>query len=339
MHAVAYAIIAMLVVILIYDQLLFRPLVTWSQRFNMGDVATEQLATSWVYTLLKRTRFIQRIGNVFGKLADVFINLSLFATQKQAKKIVRAHYSFHDKLWFLLVVLFCLGITYSFIHYILMHVTVMEMLRVLFYGLITATRVMILILICSLIWIPIGVWVGLRPKWTAVVQPLAQFLAAFPANLLFPIVVIGILKFNLNVEIWTAPLMVLGTQWYILFNVIAASSTIPRDIYQAAQIFGVQRWVWWKRVCLPAIFPYFITGALAAAGGAWNASIVAEVVEWGDTTLVATGLGAYITQYTRTGDFPRIVLGIGVMCLYIVIINRLLWQRLYHIAQQRYRLD
>jgi NitT/TauT family transport system permease protein len=189
------------------------------------------------------------------------------------------------------------------------------------------------------VWIPIGVKIGLNPKLTQRAQPIIQFLAAFPVNLVYPVVVLTVLKFNLNVEIWTMPLIILGTQWYILFNVIAGASSIPKDLQLVAQNFGVKNWLLWKRLMLPAIFPFYVTGAITAAGGAWNASIVAEVLQWGNQKLVATGLGSYIAEHTSTGDFPRIVLGIGVMCTYVIVINRLIWNKLYQFATTRFALE
>ena len=206
-------------------------------------------------------------------------------------------------------------------------------------GAITALRVLVLIAVASLIWVPIGVWIGLRPHIADRAQPIVQFLAAFPANLFFPAAVVLILKFSLSPEIWLSPLMILGTQWYILFNVIGGTLSLPAELRLAASNLGVRRWLWWRRVMLPAIFPAYVTGAVTAAGGSWNASIVSEVVQWGDTTLTATGLGAYIAQYTAAGDAARITLGIGVLCLYVLAFNRLLWRRLYNLAAERLRLD
>ena len=206
-------------------------------------------------------------------------------------------------------------------------------------GALTALRIIVLIVIASLIWVPVGVWIGLRPQLAERVQPVVQFLAAFPANLVFPAVVVLILKFELNPEIWLSPLMILGTQWYILFNVIAGTTALPTELKLVASNLGLRRWLWWRRVIWPAIFPAYVTGAVTAAGGSWNASIVAEVVQWGNTTLQATGIGAYITEYTAAGDPARIALGIGVLCLYVLVFNRLLWHRLYELAAERLRLD
>ncbi|MBV9430714.1 MAG: ABC transporter permease subunit, partial [Hyphomicrobiales bacterium] len=204
---------------------------------------------------------------------------------------------------------------------------------------ITLLRVISLIVLSTLIWVPIGVWVGLRPAWTERIQPLAQFLAAFPANVLYPIAVIGIVHFDLDPNVWLTFLIMLGAQWYILFNVIAGASVFPNDLKEAAAVLGLRSWHWWRRVILPGIFPYYVTGALTASGGAWNASIVAEIVKWGDTTLKAKGIGAYIAQATTDGDYPRVVLGITAMSIFVIVFNRLVWRRLYAFAAERTRLD
>jgi NitT/TauT family transport system permease protein len=150
---------------------------------------------------------------------------------------------------------------------------------------------------------------------------------------------VTIVRFHANPDIWLSPLIILGTQWYILFNVIAGTTAYPSDFREAADNFQIRGWQWWRQVMLPGIFPYIVTGAITAAGGAWNASIVAEVVQWGDVKLVAHGLGAYIAQATTAGDYPRIVLGIAVMSLIVTLFNRLLWRPLYRYAENRLRLD
>jgi len=148
-----------------------------------------------------------------------------------------------------------------------------------------------------------------------------------------------IVKFHLAPKIWLSPLMILGTQWYILFNVIAGASAFPSDLREAAASFRVRALHWWKEIMLPGIFPYFVTGAITASGGAWNASIVSEAVNWGPTTLSAGGLGAYIAQMTRAGDYPRIALGVVVMSMLVIAMNRLVWRPLYAFAERRTRLD
>ena len=199
-------------------------------------------------------------------------------------------------------------------------------------------RVFVLIALASLIWVPIGVWVGLRPRAAQVVQPIAQFLAAFPANLFFPVAVYGIVTWQLNPNLWLSPLMILGTQWYILFNVIAGASAMPSELRHVARNLRVGGWLWWRKVALPGVFPYYLTGAITASGGSWNASIVAELASWGDTQLKAHGLGSYIAEATAAGDFHRIALGIATMSVFVVAINRLFWRPLYYYAERKFRL-
>jgi NitT/TauT family transport system permease protein len=205
-------------------------------------------------------------------------------------------------------------------------------------GLITMVRVLTLIAIASLIWVPVGVGIGLRPQLARLAQPIAQFLAAFPANLLFPFFVSAIVTLRLDPNIWLSPLMILGTQWYILFNVIAGATAIPSELRDVGTNLRVGGWLWWRRVALPAIFPFYLTGAITASGGSWNASIIAEAASWGDQRLQAYGLGAYIAEATEVGDFHRIVLGIAVMSLFVVVINRTFWRPLYRYAERRFRL-
>jgi NitT/TauT family transport system permease protein len=205
-------------------------------------------------------------------------------------------------------------------------------------GLFTLLRVVVMIALATLFWTPIGVWIGLRPRVAQAVQPMAQFAAAFPANLIFPVFVVLIARLALNPNIWLAPLMVLGTQWYILFNVIAGTIGIPNDLKEAARVMGLGGWTWWRRLILPGIFPAFVTGGITASGGSWNASIVAELASWGTTTLVAAGLGSYIARWS-TGEFnPHVALGMVMMGLFVLAFNRLLWRQLYRLAEERYRL-
>ena len=205
-------------------------------------------------------------------------------------------------------------------------------------GLITMVRVFVLIALAAVVWVPIGVWIGLRPEWARRVQVLAQFAAAFPANLFFPVFVILIVRFHGSSDIWLTPLMILGTQWYILFNVIAGASAFPGDLQEAAKNFQVRGFLWWRRVIFPGIFPYFVTGAITASGGSWNASIVAEVASWGDDKLQAHGLGAYIAQATTDGNFAKVVLGVAVMSAFVLGFNRILWRPLYTYATRRLTL-
>jgi len=244
-----------------------------------------------------------------------------------------------DWVWNLAIGALTLYALWHIVEYVGSEVGLDECLHVVGLGLITLLRVLLLIVVASLIWVPLGVMIGLRPKWAEKVQPLAQFLAAFPANLLFPVFVIVILRYQLNPDVWLSPLIVLGTQWYILFNVIAGASAFPNDFREAAANFRIRGWQWWRTVMLPGIFPYYVTGAITASGGAWNASIVSEFVAWGQDKVVAHGLGAYIAQTTADGDFPKITLGVVVMSLFVVLFNRVVWRPMYAMAENKLRMN
>ena len=239
----------------------------------------------------------------------------------------------------MLIVALALLAAASVVRFVGREVSIREVVGVFGLGVATLIRVLVLIAIASVVWTPIGVWVGLRPRWAAAVQPIAQFLAAFPSNLLFPVFVVGIVRFHLNPDIWLSPLMILGTQWYILFNVIAGATAFPNDLREAAASFGVKGWPWWRKVALPGVFPYYVTGAITASGGAWNAAIVAEVASWGSTRLEAHGLGSFIADATAKGDMPRIVLGTAMISIFVVLFNRILWRPLFGFASKRLRLD
>lgn len=337
-HAVGYAIGAMLIVILFYDQLLFRPLLAWSEKFKFDAAPDESPATSWFVDLLQHTRLLKIGGHMFASIGNNIINFSWlnrphsFVDKPRRAELTRIYNGLLN-VTILVAVLICLYILW---HFITASISIYEIADVATLGLATALRVFILIILSSLIWVPIGIAIARRPRLTQLMQPIIQFVASFPAYLLFPLVVIVIVRYHLNVEIWTSPLMILGSQWYILFNVIAGASTLPKELYMAADNLGLRGWQWWKRLALPGIFPFFITGAITAAGGAWNASIVAEWVSWGHTTLRATGLGEYITASTLQGDFPRIALGTAMMCIYVLVFNRLIWQPLYRLAEERF---
>jgi NitT/TauT family transport system permease protein len=244
-----------------------------------------------------------------------------------------------DLLWVSLVVVAVVLGLWHIVAVLIKNTTLIEALQVGGLALITMLRVFILILLASVVWVPIGVWVGMRPRAAQVVQPIAQFMAAFPSNLLFPLFVFVIVRYRLMPDIWLSPLMILGTQWYILFNVIAGASAFPNDLREAAASFGVKGWAWWRKVALPGVFPYYVTGAITASGGAWNASIVAEVANWGSTRIEAHGLGSYIADATAKADMPRIVLGTAVISIFVVLFNRILWRPLFAFASKRLRLD
>lgn len=338
---VGYAILTMIVVIFLYDQILFRPLITWSEKFKMEQSPNDEEYHSWLIDWLRSSQLMKKINHHLSHLKDGFIHAPMFQPKQDSKtkKPERLQRQFIDLLWNFIILMLISGSTYLLLHYILTELKFREIVHVLLLGSATGIRVMVSIILSSIIWIPVGVWIGMRSSLAQQIQPIIQFIAAFPANLFYPLFVIMIVHFHLNVEIWLTPLMILGAQWYILFNVIAGASLIPRDLCLVADNFGVKGWQWWKRLALPGIFPFYITGAITAAGGAWNASIVTEMVSWGDTTLAATGLGEYIQASTIAGDFPKIALGTTMMCLYVVTFNHLIWRPLYRFSLDRFNLN
>ncbi|WP_426171920.1 ABC transporter permease [Pseudoduganella sp. R-34] len=329
-RAIARAIGAMFVGIVMYDQLFFRPLLVWADKFRFEELDGEVGRRSWLLDWVRRSRIASRLTDNAWKLMR--LTLGWFP----ARPVEAAAAAKATRSWRLparaadtLLLVLAVWASYRVAAFIHTEVGWREAAGVFGLGLATLARVAVLIALASLFWVPVAVWIGLRPRYAQKIQAVAQFLAAFPVNLLFPVVVYSVLHLRLNPDIWLSPLMVFGTQWYILFNVVAGASTLSTDLRLAAANLGLKGWLKWWRVYLPAIFPSYITGAVTASGGSWNASIVAEYVTWGKTTLVAHGLGSYVKQMTDAGDFPRIALGIGVMCVFVMAINRFVWSRLY----------
>ncbi len=336
-HAVFYTILAMLLVILLYDQLLFRPLSNWSTKFSMESDDHGPMKRSWVTRLIQHTHILKYLNLLLSRLCDFCVNQGSIGRASKIK--VTQHWKRLGAIaWYVVLTVILSIIAWTSIQFLIKNTVWSEVLHVARLGLITTLRVLVVIVISSLIWVPLGVWIGLRHHATALIQPIAQFFAAFPSNVLFPLVVIAILRWHLNPQIWITPLMLLGTQWYILFNVIAGTAVLPKDLKQVCDNFGIHGWQWWRRFILPGIFPYYLTGAITAVGGCWNVSIISEVVSWGKTTLTVSGIGAYIAQYTSKGDFPKVALGIGVMSAIVLLMNSMIWSPLYRFAQSRYRL-
>jgi NitT/TauT family transport system permease protein len=338
LKAVGWAIGAMLIVIFIYDQILFRPLVAWADRFRFEQEPGGVPPKSWVFDVLRRSRIIERLTDPIGRLWRLTFRplpADKPAAIKGARRTRPGSVSF--ALGAVAFALAAVALWYI-VSFAIEGITLRDVVTAVLLGFATLIRVIVLIAIATVIWVPVGVWVGTRPRAANLVQPVAQFLAAFPANLLFPIAVSAIVFWKLNPNIWLSPLMILGTQWYILFNVIAGAVAIPTELRAVGANLRVRGWLWWRRIALPAVLPYYVTGAITASGGSWNASIVAEVASWGDEHLEAAGLGAYIAQQTDAGDFHRVVLGIAVMSLFVVIINRVFWRPLYLYAERKFRL-
>jgi NitT/TauT family transport system permease protein len=338
--AIGYAILVMFVVILLYDQLLFRPLLAWSRKYLADPAGEEDNIRPWFLLVLQRARVFDLVqAGVLELNRLIDDTLSALARRRRVTRVEPRPRPELERMFDIALLGLAAAAAAWIASFINETIDLSEIGWVFLLGLATAVRVLVLIGLASLIWVPVGVGIGLRPRLADRAQPIVQFLAAFPANLFFPAAVVLILRFRLDPEIWLSPLMILGTQWYILFNVIVGTTALPVELRRVAQNLGVRRALWWRRVILPAIFPAYVTGAVTAAGGSWNASIVSEVVQWGGTTLTATGIGAYIARTTAEGDSARIALGISVLCLYVLAFNRLLWRRLYELAAERLRLD
>ena len=336
-RAILWAIGAMLAGILLYDQLFFRPLLAWADKFRFEESQGDTAQNSWLLDWGRRSAFVRAVTDRFW--AHMRKALGWFGSPGRRREAGAVRATTSKLPWprILDAALLLAAVATAIAFFVYVHSVVgwREGLHVVGLGFITLARVLVLIALASIVWVPVSVWIGLRPAWSQKVQALAQFLAAFPVNLMFPLVVYVLVTWRLNPNVWLSPLMVFGTQWYILFNVVAGASTLPNELRLAAENLGLKGWLKWKRLYLPAVFPSFVTGAITASGGSWNASIVAEYVTWGKTSLVADGLGSYVKQMTDAGDFHRIALGIGVMCVFVMLLNRFFWRRLYLLAAER----
>ena len=338
--AIGAAVLTMGIVILLYDQLLFRPIVAWAAKFRVELSVSQDVESSWVLNLIKRTHWLRLgITPIFAALRGVSllpVRLPTIAPPRSSSSDEPSR--FIDAIWILIVIAVAAWAAWLTVTYIATELNWDEVLHVFVLTFYTLIRVVVLMALATVVWVPISVWIGLRPRWAEAVQPIAQFLAAFPVNLLFGAAVSLVLAFNLNPNIWLSLLIVFGTQWYIVFNTIGGAAAFPNDLREAVANFRIRGWRWWTQVIIPGVAPYYLTGAITASGGSWNASIVAEYVKWKDHTVVAQGVGSYIAEATDKGDFPRIVLGVAMMSLFVTLFNRLFWRRLYAIAERRLRL-
>ena len=336
--AVFYAILAMLFVILAYDQLLFRPLVAWSAKFRFEMTAQVEAEDPWMLKLLRRTRLLAAAVDALSVVFNATTGMRLARRRVTQTLMPRVSSHAWDVFWGAVLALAVAAALWKIVTYVSAYLAWADLGEALLDGVYTMLRVIVLMVLATAVWVPIGVWLGLRPKWARRAQPVAQFLAAFPANLFFPIFVVAIVHWDLNRDIWLTPLMVLGTQWYILFNVIAGAAAFPGDLLEVSNNFRIGGWLWWRRVILPGIFSYYVTGAITASGGSWNAAIVAEVVSWGHDKLLAHGLGAYIAEAsasTAPDATAKVVLGVVVMSGFVLLFNRAVWRPMYGYAARR----
>ena len=338
--SVAWAILTMIVVVVVIDQLFWRPVVAWSQKFKFEQTDSADEPSSFVLDVMRHSALMdwleKRAFAPFGKALD-----RLFARTAREAKGPMLPSSVRQLINSVVTVALIALVLYGAIrglNVVRSEISFAQALHVVYLGLLTLLRVAIMVVAATLIWTPIGVRIGFNPRLARIAQPLVQIGASFPANLIFPVAVLIFLRLHVNFEWGSILLIALGTQWYILFNVIAGASAVPGDLREAALVFRLRGWTLWRTLILPAIFPAWVTGALTAAGGAWNASIVAEVASWGTHKLTAHGLGAYVAAATEKGDWPAIIFGIATMSAIVVLLNRLVWRPLYALAEGRYRL-
>jgi len=328
-------------VIVVLDQFLWRPLVAWSERFTLEMVDRDYPATSWFYRLVRssgRAKQLAQVRAAVGERADMWISRWWPFPSGGGPSAGKSG----RRVLVLLLEVVLLGlIGYGALRAVslLGQVSSGQWLQI-GVGLLATTARVLVSLVVALLWtIPVGVAIGMNARLASLLQPLVQTVASVPATALFPVFVLALVALPAGLNVAAVLLMLTGTQWYLLFNVIAGASTIPQDLRYTTALLQLSRWERWRTLILPALFPYLVTGGITASGGAWNASIVAEYVEFGRQTLRVTGLGDLIAFATSVGDYPLLLAGTLAMVIAVVLINRLLWRRLYQLAEKRYRME
>ncbi|WP_418952604.1 ABC transporter permease [Streptomyces pyridomyceticus] len=339
---VGWAIATMVVLVVGVNFLFWRPLTAWAERFRNEQSEAARAQRSVVLDLLRRSHLPALLGRALRPVGRALNRAGrLFGTDDRPPAAHPAHPSRQrtgDTVFALVAGGIVLWGLVDLGRYLADRTGLGVFGEPLLLGLATLARVVVLVAVATVVWVPVGVWIGFSPRLTRIAQPVVQVLASFPANFLFPLAVWLLLRTGLSIDLGGILLMALGAQWYILFNAIAGAMAIPTDLREAMDDLGVRGLQRWRRLIVPGIFPAYVTGGITASGGAWNASIVSEVVTFGGTTLTANGLGAYIARATERGDHPHLLAGVAVMSLYVVALNRLLWRRLYRLAERRYSL-
>ncbi len=342
-HALWAGIVTVILIVVATDQLVWRPLIAWSDKFKFEQVESAEQVTSPILELLRRSRILDTLpGRLWNRVEEpIYKHLA----QSKEVRFIRplddiSSGKVTPAIWALGlagIVAVCWAAAQAV--FMLSSVTWAD-LRILLEGAAaTFLRVNVALLLSALWTIPVGVAIGLNPKIARMVQPLAQILASVPATAVFPILLIGLVKIGGGLGIASIALMLLGTQWYILFNVIAGAMSIPSDLREVASLYRFTQWQKWTRLILPGIFPYLITGMVTASGGAWNASVVAEYSKVKGQTLQVIGLGSQIQAASDSGRFAILLLATIFISLMVVTMNRLVWRRLYRLAETRFKLE
>jgi len=338
-RAVIWGVLVMILVIVLMDQLIWRPVIAWSDKFKFEQVEASETPRSPVLDLLRRSRVISRLNRV--TILPAREALTLHFARQPEKSAGRGPSSLRKWMMRAVGTAGILGLVYAIgkMGATLTALSAADVKSILLGAGATFLRVEFTLILAGLWTIPAGVFIGLRPKLSAIAQPVAQIAASVPATALFPIVLMVLIRLGGGLGIGSIVLLLLGTQWYILFNVIAGASAIPTDLKEVCDVFRLGRIERWRKLLLPGIFPYLITGFVTASGGAWNASIVAEYFRFRGQTISTPGLGAIISQATDSGNF-RVLLGATVaMAIIVVTVNRLVWRRLYALAATRFKLE
>jgi NitT/TauT family transport system permease protein len=336
---VSVAIIVMVVLVVGTNFLVFRPLVAWAEKFRMETSESVDKSNSVVLNILRHSSVPRLAGSVTHPIGRALYEVTRpFGLAEYPLRGDARRRRIGDVIFWALVVTVSAVVIVLGLVYLNSHLGFGHIPRLFVMGLATFARVVVLLVISTIIWVPVGVKIGMDPKLSRYAQPVVQVLASFPAILLFPFATLVFIHLGISLNYGAILLMMLGAQWYILFNVIAGASAIPNDLRELMVVTRLTRRQRWQQVILPAIFPAYVTGGITAAGGAWNASIVAELVAWNHRTLNAYGLGNSIATSSNSGDFALLIAGGIVMSIFVVAANRLFWRRLYKLAERRYSL-
>lgn len=335
-----WAILSMIVVVLAIDFFLWKPLTAWAERFRITQSASDEERKSAVLTLIRHSHADEVISKLFSPIREwlEIITRPFGRTGSQWPRKASQR-KLGDLVFNIVMAVLILGLAAQMLYFVATRTGLQEFATAGALGALTFARVAVLIFVSSLIWVPVGVYIGMNPKISRIMQPVVQILASFPANFVFPFAMMWFMAWHIDLGWGSIILMALGTQWYILFNVIAGASAIPDDLREMTRSFRLNRMLKWKTLVLPAIFGSWCTGGVTAAGGAWNASIVSEIVEYGKNHMATQGLGAYITNATTVGDSVKTLVGVTVMSLIVVLSNRLFWTPLQRYSAKRFVLN
>ncbi len=342
--ALLSGIAVVILIVVATDQLVWRPLIAWSDKFKFEEVESADRVTSPILEILQRSPLLNSLpGRIWSKCEEpIFQRLSRSRECRVVQPLEQEASTSRGSFWYwlLAVVVVVVAAWAAFQAATMIRTVTWSDLRLLLEGAgATFLRVNAALLISAGWTIPVGVAIGFNPKLARIVQPLAQVAASVPASAFYPVLLIGLIQIGGGLGIGSIALMLLGTQWYILFNVIAGAMSIPSDLREVTSLYRFNRWQRWTRLILPGIFPFLITGMVTASGGAWNASVMAEYSHVKGRTLETIGLGAEISSATDHGRFPIILLATILISLMVVTMNRLVWRRLYRLAETRYKLE